>query len=234
MTKGIELLVMGLGGLSLFVVAFLGFAAMSGSPLSEVAVIGPLLADDEEEGVAEDLSEVPEDELPRASEKQVIEANVGILNAYTLDSPMNADELQSLAVELKKTKLSYEERLRMLDERELSISEREDDLTHQFEVLEELRAELDRLESDLALRLQEVESEEEKVSTGEQARFKEIAKLFAEGEPKKLKDRFLMYEAPEAAQILRQLPPDRATELLNALPADKWKAYVEAYSALVE
>ena len=231
MTKGIELLVMGLGGLSLFVCAFLGFAAMSGTPLTELAVIGPMFA--EEEDPEEELQELLGDSGPSqvvSTAKQVIEANIGILKAYALEPPFTPEELQTLTTNLKTAKLGYDERMRKLDEREVSIEQREELLTDQFTALEDIRNELERYEADLTLRSAEVGRDENVAEETEAARWAEVANLFASGDADELSKRLLRYDAAEAAHILINLDNDRATTLLNALPDDKWKSYVDAYS----
>jgi len=226
---------MGLGGLSLFVVAFLGFAAMSGTPLSELAVIGPMFA--EEEDPEEELAALLEDSGPApsiATAKQVIEANMGMLKVFALEPPFTSEELQTLAVNLKSAKLGYDERMRKLDEREATIGVREELLTEQFSALEEIRAELERYEEDLNLRSAEVGQDEKAQATTEAARWAEVSNLFAGGDVDELSSRLLRYDAAEAAQILSHLDKSQASSLLNALPADKWKEYVDAFSDLPE
>jgi len=234
MSRGIELIVMGLGGLSLFLVAFLGFAAMSGTPLSEVAVIGPMFAPEEQEPPEEPGKEFATPGTALATEKQIVEANMGILGAFPLESPFTAAELQSLALELKSAKVAYDERKWKLDEREKSISEREEVLAHQFETLEELREKLERYEAELNLRSAEVNADEKATDAQAEAQWSEVAKLFAAGDPDELTTRLLQYDEEEAAKVLVNLSDERAALLLNALPADKWKAYVDAYSAIGE
>lgn len=220
---------MAVGGCSLFIVALLGFARMSGADLSEMAVVGKFFV---EEPLAEetDAPVAVSEEDPVYTKNQVVDANVGILSAYSLDPPLTATELQTLAVELKTAKLEYEERLRELDEREERLVEREDLVGHQFETLEELRAELDRLEAELSLRMAELERDETAVHQGKTAQWAEISRLFATGDAEEMRTRLLQYDEGEAAEILSQLDPERAAALLNALPEDRWKAYVDAFS----
>ena len=226
---------MGLGGLSLFVCAFLGFAAMSGTPLSELAVIGPMFAVDESSN--SELAALLEDSGPAptiSTAKQVIEANVGLLKVFALEPPFTSEELQTLAVNLKSAKLGYDERMRKLDEREATMGVREELLTEQFSALEEIRAELERYEEDLSLRSAEAGQDEKAQETTGDARWAEISNLFADGDPEELGARLMRYGAAEAAQILSNLKKDRAAILLNALPDDKWKEYVDAFSDLPE
>jgi hypothetical protein len=55
--------------------------------------------------------------------------------------------------------------------------------------------------------------------------------FFAEGDISDLAKRLVGYEAPAAAKILAKLSPERARELLDALPTAKWREYAEAYIA---
>jgi len=235
MTKGIELLVMGLGGLSLFVCAFLGFAAMSGTPLSELAVIGPVF--NEESGAADGLQELSEEDGSKqliSTTKQVVEANMGLLKVFALEPPFTPEELQTLAVNLKSAKMGYDERMRKLDDRESGIVEREELLSEQFSALEEIRNELERYEEDLNLRAAEVSRDEAVEEKTTSARWAEVADLFVAGDAEDQAKRLMRYDPAEAAQILTQLDKERASSLLNALPDDKWKMYVDAYSDLGE
>jgi flagellar motility protein MotE (MotC chaperone) len=235
MNRIIELAVLGIGGLSLFVVAFLGFARMSGTPLSKVAVVGPMFTDDQAEDSAattESTAEPGAATQMYTTPRQVIEANTALLSAYALESPFSAAELQTLSVELKTAKLKYEARLESLDERERGLADREELMLHQFQTLDELKQELKRFEAELTLRSSEVMRDEDKAALGPVTPgLDSVAKLFAEGKADGLASRLIQYPAAEAAEILSHLSDDRAAELLNALPADKWKSYVAAYSA---
>ena len=234
MTKTIELIVMALGGLSLFICAFLGFAVMSGTPLSELALIGPLFVGQENDAEETDLALGELDNGVITTTKQVIEANIGLLSAYALQPPYTADELKELTVELKTAKVSYEERMRKLELRESSVSEREELLADQFKTLEEIRDDLERLEEELNLRSAELGRDEATESSPKAPRWIKIAKLFEKGDVSELVDKLIAYEPKDAAFILSNLPLKRSGELLNAVPQPKWKDYVEAFSALTE
>lgn len=230
MNRIIEIAVLGLGGLSLFVVAFLGFAAITGAQLSELAVVGPLFAEEERLDVDEIDSATPA--LPEqvfTTESQVVEANLAMLSAYALEPPYTAEELQSLAVELKSAKIAYEKRLEALQDRDAALQEQEELMSHQFGVLEEIRAELERRDSAISLREAELARDEDSKGAGEES-FARIAGLFKAGKPEDMVDRLVKYAPEEAAKILTNLDDKRATELLNAIDAKDWKDYADAYS----
>ena len=232
MNRIIELAVLGLGGLSLFVVAFLGFAAMSGAPLDELAVVGPLFAEEEGEEIPEEERSVldPPDQV-YTTRKQVIEANLGLLSAYALEPPLSAVDLQSLATDLKAQKIAFEERLKLLDDREAALEQREEVITAQFNTLEEMRRDLERRETDLTLRAAEVERDEAAIQPEGGGSWATVAKIFEGGEAADMAKRLSAYTPEEAAQILSHLDDAYAVELLNAIGGDQFKSYVDAYSA---
>ena len=234
MNRIIELAVLGVGGLSLLLVAFLGFAAMSGAPLSELALIGPLFEEPETAPTKDELESISS--VGGASQiyntpQQVVEANMRLLGAYALDSPFTADELQTLAVELKSSKLRLEEHQKALDEREKALGEREELVSHQFGTLTSLKQELERFEADLTLRASEVERDESEQAES-MPELAGVSKLFEKGAADELVDRLMKFEPEEAAFILSKLDAKRSAELLNAVPADQWMDYATAFSAL--
>lgn len=232
MSKTVELAFLALGGISLFVVAFLGFAVSGGVPLQDVAVIGPLLEQDVEPTTTTEPVEVAPDPARPRSDFEVLRSNAGILSAYSLPSPFDGGELQELADELSRRKQDLDEREDRIAERELQVQEREDSAAEQFRTLQEMRNGLEALEADLEARASEVARDESASAENEQSGWRSRAELFADGDAEELSGRLTQYEPEEAARILHQLESERATELLNALPASQWKTYVDAYTAL--
>lgn len=230
MNKSIEILVMSLGGFSLFIVALLGFAAMSGAPMSKVPVVGKFFQADKHEPQEENTPVSEDPESPVYSESQVVEANVGMLSAYALQPPFTAEALGALASDLKAAKLAFEERLVVVDQREEELDVREELLTEQFLTLEEMRAELDRYEAKLSMQASEVERDLVAKDSEASAQWREVSRLFALGDAEEMTARLQQFGPDEAAQILANLDQERAAELLNALTEDVWKDYVDAYS----
>ncbi len=237
MTRVIETGVLALGGISLFAVAFVGFARLSGAPLEEVAVIGPLFsADPDEEEQVPSLEEDWEDVF--TTEEQVVEANLGILGAYNLPSPFSEIELQEFAAEIKQSKLKYDQLLDDLATREEDLALKAEQVDRQMKSLIELRDHLDAWEAQLDLRSSEIARDETTTAPSEQTdkgpavgNPAQVAVMFEEGKADDMALRLAKYSAQEASEILKNLSPARAAELLNELPDDKWREYVDAYSA---
>src|SRR6185436_17075210 len=159
MNRIIEIAAMAIGGLSLFLVCFVGFASLSGKDMSQVAVIGKLFptppsesgehGDAVTEGEHADAKGAQEKGL---SDAAVIEANLGVLSAWTLPSPYSSSELRLLSEEIKKKHTELEERELALGRRERAVVEDEGELKERLKSLEELRMHLENLQAELAER----------------------------------------------------------------------------------
>jgi flagellar motility protein MotE (MotC chaperone) len=230
MTRTLEIAFMALGSLALFAVAFVGFAAKQGAPLGDLPVVGDLLAS--EEVAEEDDPEIDlVAEVDRKTDRQIVQAGVGLLAAYRLPLPFSGEELGRLAGELKARKNELDRRAFALDGRELRIAEREEIQAAQFEALDEMRADLERIELELEQRAAEVARDVSATKERNEASAQTRATLFAEGEPEELVGRLTKFGADDAADILVSLGPERATELLNALPETAWLEYANAYTS---
>lgn len=232
MNRLLEIFAMAVGGLSLFTVAFVGFATLSGRDMSQVAVIGKLFPAPAEPGAAEPA--VPVDEEPRnLSDAAVVEASLGVLSAWTLPSPYSTSELRVLTQELKTKRGELEERERALARRERGVEQDERALEERRRTLEELRQRIEGLQADLAEREVELARREAAVQAGSEAGWIEVARVLAAIEdPAEAAKKLQEYEPSEAARILRNLGDEaRAGEILNAVAPARWKEYVDAYSA---
>jgi len=237
MGKFIEILAMVLGGLSLFAVCFLGFAVMSGKSLGEIPGIGRFV---EPEAVAIETANLsPEKRTPAPVKKpakrpssQVIESAIGVLPTFDLPSPYSQVELTNLVNDLKNTRNALALREKAVGQRELEASDRERTLAERYKLLEKMRSELTDFEHELDLREQEIQRDEDAVDQSAKAKWAETAGVFAELETATAGERIVEYDAEEAAHILRAMDPAVATEILTAIPPDKWKEYLQAYSEL--
>lgn len=222
---------MALGGISLFLVCFLGFAAMGGVPVHEVAVIGKFFpAPPEDAPRPLDESQAPP--IPQfESDEEVLSASMGVLHTWKLDAPFTGEELKSLADELKLKNTQLEQRLRDATEREQALDEREESLADQFETLDEMRAKLEAFEQELLLRAEEVERDESNAEAAKERRWGSLAKLFAEQEPEEAGRRLSAYSPADATKILLNLDESLALEILNTFTGDRFIEYAEAYAA---
>src|SRR5262245_22730687 len=210
MNRLIEIAAMVLGGVSLFAVCFVGFLTMSGKPLHEVAVIGrffPAPAGPEAGSGGGDqppgdagAAQAPPSERPKdLTDPQVLDANLGILGAWTLPSPYSASELRTLQDQLKT-------RLRGLDEREAAVAAREHQVQEQVDALQEreqnlehLRASLESYEAGLSEREQSLQLKEGAAEQRQQAKWAEVARVLAGLPDEDAGKRLLEYTPEDAA-----------------------------------
>ena len=239
MGKFIEILAMALGGLSLFAVCFIGFAVMSGKPLSGVPGLGSFLEAPETAAPSEAEGEGATTEAPSTAgqptkrrTQQVIESAIGVMPAFDLPSPFTQVQLTSLVDDLKNTRSDLALREEAVNQREFEATEKERTLNERFQQLDGMRDRLMAFESELDLREQEVVRDEDAAAENAQVKWIETATVFAELEPITAGQRLIEYDPEDAAKILRAMDPTIATEILTVIPEDKWKVYIEAYAEL--
>jgi flagellar motility protein MotE (MotC chaperone) len=237
MNRIIEIAAMTIGGLSLFLVAFVGFASLSGKDMSQVAVIGKLFpapAGEKDEhaagGVEHAAADEPEKEL---SDAAVIEASLGVLSAWTLPSPYSSSELRVLSEEIKKKRATLEEAEHALARRARAVQDGERELEERMKTITELQRHLEGLQQELSERELSVARREDSLEAGADARWASVAGVIgALAGPAEAAKRLQEYEPGEAARILCALGDDeRAGEILNAVGESRWKEYVGAYTA---
>jgi flagellar motility protein MotE (MotC chaperone) len=241
------------GGLVLLGGSFVVFAALSGTPLHEVAILekfvaAPATGEHEAKSEPAAAHAEPSDEhapdmdhggstastkKPRmsAGDVRAVEANVGVLSAFMLPSPLSAGELSELQQSLRTTNNDAKKRLERITQRERELDEWEHSLDERTQELQELRRVIERKELDITLREDEVKRDENAKNARETQSWGELAKFFAEGDPEDLAKKLVLFEPKEAVRILRALDDERASALVNALPPDKYHAYLDAYRA---
>lgn len=236
MNKSLELAAMALGGLSLFAVCFLGFAAMAGVPLHEVAVVGKVFPAPEEDGAEPDPT-TAELSFPSPSPPQdepgddPAVSTRGVAGGWITESPFSHEELKDLADSLKLKKLELDQGLEELARREREAEAREASIAEQFASLESLRTSLEELGADLNLRAQEVARDESAAAERDDERWSNLARLFAEQPVEDAVKRIQAYPASEATRILLHLEDAVASEILNSITGDAFIEYAEAYAA---
>jgi DNA repair exonuclease SbcCD ATPase subunit len=225
-----------LGGTVLMSGSFFMFASLSGTPLSQVAMIGDYFPDEEEGAVtaSQDAGEISEQLAgDRRNRAQVLEAAASPLRAFVLESPFSAGELEALEQRLQL-------RLQELDRRERGLEARERELDESLQHVQGLYAELEGLRNQLLAEKDEIEAHKDEierdanaVTERQKAAFRGVAPLFEEGTPAVYAQMLIDgYSATEAAQILAALDDARVRELLQAVhkidPAT-FDAFEEAY-----
>lgn len=151
------------------------------------------------------------------------------LAAFMLPSPFSSDELDDIQAriaehleEIEVTKRDIRIKADELDAREHALVDRENEI-------QRLKDELDRRTKDLENREQELARDTQSAKEAEEKSWTEVAKFFQEGKEKDLAKKLAEYSPEDAAKILRQLVDERAVALMNALPADKYKTFMDAY-----
>jgi flagellar motility protein MotE (MotC chaperone) len=228
MNKLARIFGIGAGGLLLFASAFILFTALSGVPLRDVAVLGSIIdGDTKPEDAAEAVSAAEAE--PYKTDGEIIEANVDVLDAFLIESPFDAQGLESLQRELKGKIRELEDRRRRQRERERELDEREESLGTRYDELMKLRSTLEELEAELYARSEEIDRDERAQKQRERDAWKRLARSFEDGDVEELAERLALYPPADAAKLLHALDDERAGELLNELPVDVYKDYAEAY-----
>ncbi|WP_145191839.1 hypothetical protein [Planctomycetes bacterium Pla163] len=247
MMKPLELGLLGVGGLSLFSVCFVGFASVAGVPMHTLPVIGGLYeAPPVHEEEPEPLVQDPDDPEQIATNEQklsnpqrkIIENSVASLGSWTLPPPFEMEDLGRLVDELRTGRDDLDRQTQLLDSREEQIAEELDSLSKRSTQLDELRRDLEEREAQLARKTEEFERLAEDLNRTDLLRDDDAEKellrqslFFAEGEIDEAAKRLASFDAEEAALILHKLTDsNRAVAILNALPETAWKEYMTAYS----
>ncbi|MFT5048656.1 MAG: flagellar motility protein MotE (MotC chaperone) [Chlamydiales bacterium] len=219
------------GGVVLFFSSFLAFAAMSGTPPHELAVIGALFPSPEEPNTDENepanlMEEVAMDDRPEA---EVIESAASPLRAFLLESPFSTDELEQLQSQMKNGVEANNQRAIDFARREAELKVRERQLDERWEELVKIRTTLIEHDLELELREDELTRDERAQEEREEASWSSMSKIFENGKVDELAANLIMFLPDQAAQILRGLTEERASELINALPRDRYLEYADSY-----
>jgi flagellar motility protein MotE (MotC chaperone) len=230
MNRILEIAAMALGGLSLFAVCFLGFATMAGVPLHQVALIGNLFPEPPEMPEVIEIDELEPMPAALGSDTRVYEASLGVLSAWTIESPFSGAELKSLAEELKLKREQLRQEIKELDRRKGEIDAREEALAEQFTALDEIRAKLEAFETELLLRAEEVARDEAVKASQDERVFMKLGELFTQLTSAEAKLRLTAYSTADATKILLHLPEKRAVEIINLFKGDEYLEYSRAWA----
>lgn len=250
MNKVASISLAGAGGLMLFSVAYLGFAKMNHVPMHTLPVFGSLFpAPPESEGehgkseVAEHGDQAPTEEHgsePTTPTKPVDEGHAAtpkhgetkadLLGVFQFEAPYSADELRELVATLERKNAELDRRMAQLASKEELVDDRLETIEERQKALDKMKAELEELQSELAARAEELDRDGEKKADEDKKSAKALGSLFVDGEVDALATRLVGYGPREAAKILATLEPDRAKELLDAIPQAKWREFAEAYT----
>ncbi|MCK6445911.1 MAG: hypothetical protein L6Q99_05910 [Planctomycetes bacterium] len=158
------------------------------------------------------------------------EATADLLGSFKFDSPYTSDELRELVETLEKKNAELDRRMAELATKEELADDRLEAIEDRQKALDAMKTELEELQAELAARAEELQDETEKKTEVEQKSIKALGAMFEDGELDALASRLTTYGPKEAAKILVTLTPERAKELLDALPQAKWREFAEAYT----
>lgn len=211
--------------------SFVIFAALSGAPMHEIALIGdwfePPQAEGSEAPMVEDLT--GELEADERSSRQVLSEATSPLAAFLVPSPFSTQQLESLQGELKQRLDATRALQSQLREREQDLVLREEQLDERWQEMERIRNALLEQDMDLDQRQEELDRDERAQAERERASWQSMARVFSEGKAKDLVQDLVLFAPDEAAKILRALPDERASELIREIPRERYLDYAEAY-----
>lgn len=236
MSNTLKYVAYGLGGTTLVAGSFFLATALSGTPINAMKGVGGLFPAKPEVVVTPSSRPLEvEEELERdtRSSEQIFDAARSPLTAFILQDPFSAQELSTLEHRLRLKLEELERRGRSLDEREAHLDRDAEYLERQFKELDRLKAAI-LTESDEARAVgDEIEANRKALAAREVQVYKSMAPQFEDGEAEMAAAKLVdVYDAAEAAKILRHLPDERVTELMTAILVafpDEHRDYMRAY-----
>lgn len=235
MNRLIEIAAMCLGGVSLLAVSFLGFAFLTGAPLSEMAVVGKYFAEPEPTD-AEKVKEEKREQRP-PTKRETIDRHTSAMGLFDLPSPYSADELQSLESTLR-------DRIETLNARELDLDQRQEEIDAKSKQLAEQLETLLNMRDELELRQQSLDARSSEVARAELVKSKDddgtatiTAQFLADFEDQDRAKSLLTVYEDSAALILSKMDPDVASTTLSLMFAEdgegkKFRKISEEYARL--
>ncbi len=215
-----------LGGTGLFAGSFVGVAIMSGHSMHEIPLLGKFSKAPVQPIVAHEPEHVTETPQEVAVKRPV---TASVLGAFILPAPFSSDELADMQDRLIARVSEVEKSLAEAKAKERALDERERALLGRESELQTLKVDLDTRTKELVVREEELKRDSDAAVAQEQASWVEVARFFQEGEPDELGKKLATFEPVNAARILHQLDDERAIAIVNALPPDKYKQFLDAY-----
>ncbi|MDZ4774733.1 MAG: hypothetical protein SGI72_16535 [Planctomycetota bacterium] len=237
------------GGTTLFTGSFVGVALVSGRPAYEIPLLKnfaqkPVKPPDEHTAVPHVVTDAHEPEITHEEVRakapmshhvdEVVPTKASVLSAFVMPAPFNSDELAQLQSKLALRLEEAEVKLATVKDKERALDERERALTGREKELQGLKNELDTRTKELAMREQELRRDGDANAAAEEKSWTELARFFQEGEVDDLVKKLTTFDPKDAAKILHQMDDERAIALVNALPQDQYKTFLDAYRKSVK
>jgi flagellar motility protein MotE (MotC chaperone) len=243
--KGAFLLV---GGATLFTGSFVGVALMSGRSAHEIPLLKNLTKAPEKPASEHTTVTRTEPSPEHAGPETLVHDNspaskhgadrqpagASVLAAFVMPAPFNGDELAQMQSKLAMRLEETEAKLAAAKDKERALDERERALTGREKELQALKNELDTRSKELVMRELELTRDGEASAAREEKSWAELARFFSEGDPEDLARKLVSFDPKDAAKILHQMEDERAIALVNALPQDHYKSFLDAYRKSVK
>ncbi len=225
-----------LGGTGLFAGSFVGVSIMSGHSFKDI----PLLSKFSKEPATPvnapahpmDTEPAP-DEPPAETAKTPVamtpSATASVLGAFVLPSPFSSDELSGMQSKLAARVAEADASAATAKKKERDLDDRERALLGRETELQKLKETLDSRSQEMSMREMEIKRDADAATQIEAKSWVEVARFFQDGEPEDLAKKLSLFDPDNAARVLRQLDDERAIALVNALPPEQYKTFLDAY-----
>ena len=221
-----------LGAIALFVSTFIVVAALSGTPLNELALVGGLFPEPTKASLspAEPALRIQAESRPTA---EILRNQLSVLGSFQMPAKFTADAVLSLQNELRERTASLAEREEVFAQSDQALAAREKALAERWDDLSALRENLSGWEEELDQRSLELDRDEAVLDEEERRSWRALADMYAVGDAALAGARLSTFAPEEVAQILAGLDADRASELLAAMPAGRYRDFLDAYRTAI-
>lgn len=230
-----------IGAMVLISGAFFLFAALSGTPMSEMKGVGGAFPEAQAGSAVAGMDQPrPQDELEsdRRSKSQVLREAVSPLKAFLYPAPFSGTKLAELEQALEQRMSELDMRDRDLDERESTLEQDRQLYDDLFTELEVLRTSLLQQDAETRARGEELDARDTALEAHKRTSYATLAKTFYgedAGEAETLAPMLTAYSPEDAALILVALPGERAAALVTSvlrMDPQKAKGLQDAYMAV--
>ncbi|MAE28308.1 MAG: hypothetical protein QF724_02395 [Planctomycetota bacterium] len=220
------------GAISLFVTTFIVVAALSGTPLHELAVVGGFFPGPSKAslGPVEPALKIQAESRPTA---EILRNQLSVLGSFQMPAGQTADAMLALQDELRSRTADLATRENTLAQANQDLTAREQSLTERWDDMAALRESLGKWEEELDMRSLELDRDESVLDEEERRSWRALAEMYAVGDASLAGARLATFAPEEVAQILAGLDPERASELLAALPAGRYRDFLDAYRTAI-
>lgn len=224
----------GIGSFTVLGGSFFMAAALSGTPMSAIPGVGGMFPEPVQPETKEEVQDLREElAQDRRSAGQVYGRARSPLQAFLLDNPFSAGELEQITEDLKAERRAVAMQEAELEQLRAELVEERQHYQDLFVELEELRTALVTRGEEQKAREEELRRKQKDLEGVERTSFEDLSPVFTEG---KAKDSAAMltqtYDPEQAAMILTALETERAAALLAEIhqaDPEQGPLYMDAY-----